>query len=62
MGPNPSSPIVSTQGGSSVMHHWNIVPEYGAGGAYGVPGDYLYRDMPSFLWSSGGLWGVFRVE
>ncbi|WP_223762015.1 copper oxidase [Corallococcus sp. AS-1-6] len=62
MGPNATSPVISTQGGSSVMHHWNIVPEYGAGGAYGVTGDYLYRDMPSFLWSSGGLWGVYRVE
>jgi hypothetical protein len=62
MGPNALSPIIATQGGSSVMQSYNIVPEYGAGGAYGVPGDYLYRDHASFLWSGGGLWGVYRVK
>jgi hypothetical protein len=62
MGPNPTSPIISTQGGASVMQSFNIIPEHGAGGAYGVAGDYLYRDHSSFLWSSGGLWGVYRVK
>ncbi len=32
-----------------------------AGGVFGVKGDYLYRDQPSFQFD-GGLWGIFRVE
>lgn len=62
MGPNPSSFVLATQGGMSVMQSWNFVPEYGAGGRFGVTGDYLYRDLASFQWSGGGLWGVFRVK
>ncbi|MCE9670188.1 copper oxidase [Myxococcus stipitatus] len=62
MGPNPRSPIISTQGGASVMQSYTMIPEYGAGGIAGIPGDYLYRDQASFLWSGGGLWGVLRVE
>ncbi|WPB74514.1 copper oxidase [Archangium violaceum] len=60
-GPSPLSPIISTQGGISAMQHWNIVPEYGAGGLYAVPGDYLYQDLGSFSFTQG-LWGIVRVE
>jgi hypothetical protein len=60
-GPDPLSQVRATQGGISAMQHWNIVPEYGAGGLYGVKGDYLYRDNASFGWSSG-LWGIVRVK
>ncbi|WP_241758190.1 multicopper oxidase domain-containing protein [Myxococcus landrumensis] len=62
MGPNPSSPVISTQGGASVMQSYTMIPEYGAGGAFSVRGDYVYRDHSSFLWSHGGLWGVYRVQ
>ncbi|PTL85977.1 copper oxidase [Vitiosangium sp. GDMCC 1.1324] len=62
MGPNPTSYVIATQGGMSVMQSWNFIPEYGAGGVTRAPGDYLYRDMPSFQWSGGGLWGVLRVK
>ncbi len=62
MGPNPGSFVIATQGGMSVMQSWNFVPEYGAGGLARAPGDYLYRDLTSFQWSGGGLWGVLRVE
>ncbi|MCK8498371.1 copper oxidase [Myxococcus fulvus] len=62
MGPNASSPIISTQGGASVMQSYTMIPEYGAGGITQSSGDYLYRDHSSFLWSGGGLWGVLRVE
>lgn len=62
MGPNATAPIIATQGGASVMQSYNIIPEYGAGGAAAVPGEYLYRDQASFLWSGGGLWGIYYVK
>ncbi|NVJ26357.1 multicopper oxidase domain-containing protein [Myxococcus sp. AM011] len=62
MGPNATSPIISTQGGASVMQSYTMIPEYGAGGASSIKGDYMYRDHASFLWSGGGLWGVYRVQ
>jgi hypothetical protein len=40
--------------------HFNAVLQNGAGGAFGVPGDYLYRDFASFQ-LDGGLWGILRV-
>ncbi len=58
---NPFSMTLGAQGGMSVGRHFNVHPLYGAGGLTGTPGDYLYRDMPSFQFS-GGLWGILRVE
>jgi hypothetical protein len=40
--------------------HFNAVLQNGAGGAFGVSGDYLYRDFASFQFD-GGLWGILRV-
>ena len=31
-----------------------------AGGAFVIPGDYLYRTFQSFQFD-GGIWGIFRV-
>lgn len=39
--------------------HFDIVAP--AGGANGVPGDYLYRDQAGFG-VTGGLWGIVRVR
>jgi hypothetical protein len=60
IGSNAKTPIISTIGGISASVSYNIVPLYGAGGAFMMPGDYLYRDqlMDTF---GGGLWGIFRV-
>ncbi|KYF54129.1 copper oxidase [Sorangium cellulosum] len=44
----------------SAMTHHNVVPFFGAGGKFAVPGDRLYLDQPSFM-VSDGLWGIFRV-
>ncbi|WP_437738871.1 multicopper oxidase domain-containing protein [Sorangium sp. So ce1335] len=44
----------------SAMTHHNLVPFFGAGGKFAVPGDRLYLDQPSFK-ASDGLWGIFRV-
>jgi hypothetical protein len=38
--------------------HFNLLTT--AGGAFRIPGDYLFRDMASFGFD-GGLWGIFRV-
>jgi len=37
------------------------VLKYGAGGAFRIVGDYLYRDQASFTFD-GGMWGIFRVK
>lgn len=40
--------------------HFNILPRNGAGGAFGVYGDYLYRTFQSFQFDNG-MWGILRV-
>jgi manganese oxidase len=57
--PAPQSMTIGTQGGHTARRHWNIVLP-SAGGAFKVPGDYLYRTQESFHFTSG-LWGIFRV-
>ncbi|MCC6168017.1 MAG: hypothetical protein IT329_12400, partial [Caldilineaceae bacterium] len=37
-----------------------LIPQQGAGGAAGLPGDYLYGDHREPL-REAGLWGIFRV-
>ncbi|UQA59335.1 copper oxidase [Polyangium aurulentum] len=58
--PNPDTFVISTQSVHSAMRSWNILPIGGAGGPAAVPGDYLYRDHPSFQFTDG-LWGILRV-
>ena len=41
--------------------HHNFLLRNGAGGAFGVTGDYLYRTFQSFMFD-GGIWGIFRVK
>lgn len=57
---NSLSEIIGTQEGHGPTGHWDIIPLHGAGGSFGIAGDYLYRDHASFGLDSG-LWGVFRV-
>jgi hypothetical protein len=40
---------------------YNALFKNGAGGAFGITGDFLYRTQPSFLFD-GGQWGIFRVK
>jgi len=40
--------------------HFNLLLRNGAGGAFSVPGDYLYRTFNSFQFD-GGIWGILRV-
>jgi hypothetical protein len=41
--------------------HFNLLLRNGAGGAFGVPGDYLFRTFSAFQFD-GGMWGIFRVQ
>ncbi len=61
IGMNEDSNIIAVQDAHGPMSHWNIVPIYGAGGAFGVEGDFLFRDMNSVMFPSG-MWGLFRVK
>lgn len=54
-----SSYAVGSQGGIAPGAHVNVLVR--AGGACGIPGDYVYRSQPSFLFD-GGMWGIFRVS
>lgn len=60
IGSNTLSEWTGAQMGHGPSNHFDVVPEHGAGGAFGVTGDYLYRDQASFQFD-GGLWGIFRV-
>jgi len=58
---NPISEFIGSQAGHGPGGHWDMIPLHGAGGAFGVPGDYLYRTRQSISFD-GGLWGVLRVS
>ena len=60
IGDNPLSMWTGAQMGHGPTNHFDAVLYNGAGGKFGVTGDYLYRDFSSFLFD-GGLWGIFRV-
>jgi hypothetical protein len=61
IGYNPLSEWRGAQEGHGPTDHWDIVPAHGAGGAFGVAGDYLYRDMASISFYDG-VWGILRVR
>lgn len=59
IGWNPVTEFRGSQEGIGPSSHMNLlIPK--AGGVFGVPGDYLFRDFSSFNFD-GGLWGIFRV-
>jgi len=60
IGENPFSMVIGGQGGLSTQTAENILPLHGAGGKFGVAGDYLYRDQASFGYTDG-MWGLLRV-
>jgi hypothetical protein len=57
---DPDGEFIGSQAGHGAAVHWDIIPLHGAGGAMGVPGDYLYRNRASVGFDAG-MWGVFRV-
>jgi hypothetical protein len=46
--------------GHGPTNHADLLLRNGAGGAFSILGDYLFRDFagPGF---DGGLWGILRV-
>jgi hypothetical protein len=60
IGSNPLSEYKGSQFGHGPQNHFDIIPQHGAGGAFGVTGDYLYRTQSSFQFDNG-VWGIFRV-
>jgi len=58
---NKASEIVGTQEGQGPGNHFDIIPVTGAGGAFNVEGDYLYRTRSAEQFDAG-IWGVFRVK
>ncbi|HYO14322.1 MAG TPA: copper oxidase [Thermoanaerobaculia bacterium] len=46
--------------GHGPTNHADLLLRNGAGGKFGVPGDYLYRDFVSTGFD-GGVWGILRV-
>jgi len=61
IGDNILSNWMGAQEGHGPANHFDIIPVHGAGGKYGVRGDYLYRDLtPSHF--DNGNWAIFRVK
>jgi hypothetical protein len=60
LGFNPLSEWKGAQGMHGPTNHFDVMLRNGAGGRFGVLGDYLFRDQSSFLFD-GGLWGIMRV-
>jgi hypothetical protein len=61
LGSNPLSEWKGAQFGIGPGSHFDFLLKHGAGGAFAVPGDYLYRTFQSFQFD-GGIWGIFRVS
>ncbi|MGZ5442546.1 MAG: copper oxidase [Thermoanaerobaculia bacterium] len=60
LGENPQSEFTGTFMGIGPSNHLDALLRNGAGGAFRVPGDYLFRTQQSFM-LDGGLWGILRV-
>lgn len=60
IGSNPLSEWKGSQHGIGPGEHFDFVLQNGAGGAFGVTGDYLWRTFEAFQFD-GGMWGLLRV-
>lgn len=61
LGNNPLSEWIGIQDGIGPTSHFDAIPANGAGGKFGIIGDYLYRNQASFQFANG-QWGILRVE
>jgi hypothetical protein len=61
VGSNPLSEWQGAQAGIGPYAHFDFALKNGAGGKFGVRGDYLLRDQ-SPLTFSNGMWGILRVQ
>lgn len=60
IGNNPLSEYKGVREGMGPANHFEYVLANGAGGLFGISGDYLVRDQQSFDFD-GGIWGILRV-
>ncbi|HEV3468317.1 MAG TPA: hypothetical protein VG148_03280 [Pyrinomonadaceae bacterium] len=60
IGTNARSNWQGSQYGVGPGSHFDFLLKNGAGGKFGITGDYLYRTFMSSQFS-GGIWGIFRV-
>ena len=60
LGDHPESEYQGTRYGVGPTSHYDFLLENGAGGAFGVTGDYMYRDFVPWGFDNG-MWGIFRV-
>lgn len=58
---NRFSEYNASQEGQGPANHFDVIPLFGAGGAFSTEGDYLYRTRAAEQFD-GGIWGVFRVK
>jgi hypothetical protein len=61
LGANTLSEWKGSQYGVGPGSHFDFLLKHGAGGAFSVSGDFLYRTFQSFQFD-GGIWGIFRVN
>jgi hypothetical protein len=59
-GNNPLSEWHGSQHGHGPTNHFDALLQHGAGGAFGITGDYMIRDYANWKLYDG-LWGIFRV-
>ncbi len=60
IGANPPSEVKGVQYGLGPTTPFDVLPLNGAGGAFQVDGDFMYRDHVQW-YLANGMWGVFRV-
>jgi hypothetical protein len=60
LGARDESELFGAMMGVGPSAHFNLLMRNGAGGAFSVSGDYLFRTFNSFQFD-GGMWGIFRV-
>ncbi|HEX2254448.1 MAG TPA: copper oxidase [Thermoanaerobaculia bacterium] len=61
IGHNAQSEWKGAEYGHGPTNAFDVLLQNGAGGAFGIAGDYMYRDYVSW-YLAGGLWGILRVH
>ncbi|HSR69730.1 MAG TPA: copper oxidase [Acidobacteriota bacterium] len=61
LGANPLSEWQGSIHGLGPSSHYDVLVKNGAGGAFEVTGDYLFRDYVSWMFHNGS-WGILRVD
>ena len=49
-----------SQHGHGPTNHFDALLQHGAGGAFGITGDFMFRDYANWKLYDG-IWGIFRV-